>query len=397
MSASGSNNLQRSIIHVDADAFFASVEQRDDPSLRGKPVIVGSDPKTRGVVSTCSYEARSFGVHSAMPSYQAYKLCPQGIFIKPRMKRYQEVSNAMFEIFSRYSPIVEKVSIDEGFIDVSGADGQNIAICIRNDVKNEIGITVTAGVSYCKYLAKIASDLAKPDGLMVITPDRAYSFLSNLPVSRLPGIGPKTQAKLVSMGISTVGVMRQMSEDWFEDVFGKRGRRVRELCFGIDDEPVTTGQDVKSVSEEMTFAEDIIGIGGLKPHLADLCQNVCFRLRRSRLKCKTVGVKIRFSDFSTITREQTLHIPVSSDAELFSLAVDLLGSVSLDKPVRLLGVVAKGLVPENNVQPMLFSAHMASWDAVAKSSDALRVKYGKPVLFLGASLKSQERKKREQQ
>ncbi|MGB4432949.1 MAG: DNA polymerase IV, partial [Bacillota bacterium] len=352
MSASGYNNLQRSIIHVDADAFFASVEQRDDPSLRGKPVIVGSDPKTRGVVSTCSYEARSFGVHSAMPSYQAYKLCPQGIFIKPRMKRYQEVSNAMFEIFSRYSPIVEKVSIDEGFIDVSGADGQNIAICIRNDVKNEIGITVTAGVSYCKYLAKIASDLAKPDGLMVITPDRAYSFLSNLPVSRLPGIGPKTQAKLVSMGISTVGVMRQMSEDWFEDVFGKRGRRVRELCFGIDDEPVTTGQDVKSVSEEMTFAEDIIGIGGLKPHLADLCQNVCFRLRRSRLKCKTVGVKVRFSDFSTITREQTLHIPVSSDAELFSLAVDLLGSVSLDKPVRLLGVVAKGLVPENNVQPM---------------------------------------------
>lgn len=387
---------ERIIIHVDADAFFASVEQRDNPELRGKPVIVGSDPRSRGVVATCSYEARAFGVHSAMPSFQAYRLCPQAVFVRPRMNKYQEVSSAMFEIFNRYSPIVEKLSIDEAFADVTGSEGSKVANCIREDVRKEIGITVTVGVSYCKYLAKIASDLAKPDGLTITGCEDVHSFLSDLPVSRLPGIGPKTQSRLASMGISRVGTMREMPEDWFVRVFGKRGTRVLELCNGIDNDPVIPHQDAKSISEEITFPQDISGTKDLKPYLADLCQNVSFRLRKSGLKCKTVGIKVRFSDFTTITRDQSLHVPVSSDADLFRQAMALLNTVSTAKAVRLLGVCVKGLVPETEVNPTLFRTQTSAWDDVSKSQDELRAKYGKPVLFLGASMRTKERKAQEE-
>lgn len=387
----GSSSLvERTIIHVDADAFFASVEQRDHPELRGKPVIVGSDPRSRGVVATCSYEARAFGVRSAMPSFQAYRLCPQAVFVKPRMKKYQEASAAMFEIFDRHSPIVEKLSIDEAFLDVTGSDGRKVASDIRDEVRSDIGITVTVGISYCKYLAKIASDLAKPDGLMTINSENAYDFLSDLPVSRLPGIGPKTQSRLSSMGISRVGVMRDMPEDWFAQVFGKRGTRVFELCNGIDNDPVVPHEDAKSISEETTFPQDIADKGDLKPYLADLCQNVSFRLRKSGLKCKTIGIKVRFSEFSTITREKSVQVPVSSDADLFNLAMTLLDSVSMSKAVRLLGVCAKGLIREEELNPTLFPTQTSAWDDVSKSQDELRIKYGKPVLFLGASLKTKD-------
>lgn len=385
----GNPNLaERTIIHVDADAFFASVEQRDHPELRGKPVIVGSDPRSRGVVATCSYEARAFGVRSAMPSFQAYRLCPQAVFVKPRMKKYQEASAAMYEIFGKHSPIVEKLSIDEAFLDVTGSDGRKVADDIRDEVRSGIGITVTVGISYCKYLAKIASDLAKPDGLMTISLENAHDFLSDLPVSRLPGIGPKTQSKLSSMGISRVGVMREMPQDWFAQVFGKRGTRIFELCNGIDNDPLVPNEDAKSISEETTFPQDILDKEDLKPYLADLCQNVSFRLRKSGMKCKTVGIKVRFSDFSTITREKSVQVPVSSDADLFNLAMNLLDSVSMSKAVRLLGVCAKGLIREEELNPTLFSRQTSPWDDVSRSQDELRIKYGKPVLFLGASLKT---------
>jgi len=376
----------RLIIHIDADAFFASVEQRDNPELRGKPVIVGHDPRSRGVVSTCSYEARAYGVRSAMPVSQAYRLCPTGIFVKPRMKRYQEVSGAMFAIFDKYSPLIEELSIDEAFIDATGEDGVQMASRIRKEVKQELGITVTAGISYCKYLAKIASDLAKPDGLRVIERDEAFSFLSGLHVSRLPGVGPKTGAKLASMGITSVGTLRQMPEDWFVKVFGKSGARVSELCNGIDNESVTRSREAKSIGEETTFQHDISDWNILRSHLASLSQNVAFRLRKAGLKCKTVGIKIRFADFSTITREHTTPEHISSDPDIFQEASKLLESVKRQRPVRLVGVTAKGLIPEDRIPPSLFESKPSSWDNVSRSMDGLRSKYGKPVLFLGSSM-----------
>jgi len=378
----------RCIIHIDADAFFASVEQRDNPDLRGKPVIIGGHPQSRGVVSTCSYEARVYGVRSAMPVSQAYRLCPNGIFIRPRMERYKQVSDAMFDIFDRYSPVIEKLSIDEAFIDVTGEDGVGIAVSIRRDVRHELGITVSAGVSYCKFLAKLASDSCKPDGLKYIPREEAQVFLDDLPVARLPGIGPKTRSKLETLGISTIGALRQMPEAWFVRVFGKAARRFQDMAKGIDNDPVTPWREPRSISEENTFETDIDSMDTLQGHLAVLAQNVAFRLRKARLKCRTVGIKIRFHNFSTITREHTLSEAVSSDAEIFNQAKTLLEAAAPDRPVRLLGVAAKGLVPETSRQASHFEPPGSPWDDISRSMDELRRKYGKPVVLLGPSLKS---------
>ena len=292
----------------------------------------------------------------------------------------------MFHIFSKYSPIIEQLSVDEAFIDATGEDGVKIASGIRKEVEEHLGITVSAGISYCKYLAKLASDWAKPDGLKLIHEKDAIDFLSKLPVSSLPGIGPKTQSKLASHGITTVGILRQMPANWFTDVFGKSGRRFREMCNGIDNDPVTPNREVKSISEETTFPEDITSLAMLKPYLAALSQNVAFRLRKAQLKCKTVGIKIRFSDFSTITREHTISQPISSDPEIFGQTKMLLENAPLTKPVRLLGVSVKGLASNVPTQVSLFEPPGLPWDSVSQSMDLLRKKYGKPVLFLGASL-----------
>ncbi|MBE3519918.1 MAG: DNA polymerase IV [Firmicutes bacterium] len=378
--------VERSIIHVDADAFFASVEQRDNPEYRGKPVIVGHDPKGRGVVSTCSYEARAFGIRSAMPMAVAYRLCPHGIFVRPRMERYAEVSRAMFSIIERYSPLIEEVSIDEAYLDVSGEDGREIALCIKRDVVKELGITVTAGVSYCKFLAKLASDAAKPDGLLVISRDDAAAFLEGLPVSRIPGIGPKTAAKLDKWGIRTVYDLKKMPPEWFESTFGKSGSRILALCQGQDDEPVAPSREVKSISEETTFAEDVPSKVSLYPHLALLCQDVGFRLRRSGLKARVLGIKVKFSDFSVSTREVTLPEAVSTDHAFYTTLKSLLDRMKLPKPVRLLGVFARGLQTDDPRQPLLLSSGPDQWEVLCRSLDQLRLKYGKPLVRLGASI-----------
>lgn len=380
---------ERSIIHVDADAFFASVEQRDNPEYRGKPVIVGHDPKGRSVVSTCSYEARAFGIRSAMPMSVAYRLCPHGIFIRPRMERYAEVSRAMFSIMERYSPIIEEVSIDEAYLDVSGEDGREIAICIKRDVVKELGITVTAGVSYCKFLAKLASDAAKPDGLLVIGRNDAAAFLEGLPVSRIPGIGPKTAAKLDKWGIRSVCDLKKMPPEWFEAAFGEFGRRVRALCEGHDDEPVAPSREAKSVSEETTFAEDVSSKAALYPHLASLSQDVAFRLRRSRLRAKVLGMKVKFADFSVTTREVTLPEAVSTDQAFYTTLKLLLERTRLPKPVRLLGVFARGLESDSPRQPLLLPPAPDQWEVVCRSLDQLRMKYGKPLVRLGASISTE--------
>jgi len=233
----------------------------------------------------------------------------------------------------KYTPLIEQVSIDEAYLDVTGENGVRIASSIRRQVRDTLGITVTAGVSYCKYLAKIASDSAKPDGLLVITPTDADSFLLNLEVSRLPGIGPKTTAKLEGMGIRLVSQLRQMPEEWFLATFGKMGPRIKDLCFGKDLNEVQPTREVKSISEETTFQRDVSDKETLRACLAKLCENVAFRLRKGGFKSKVLGIKVRFSDFHTITREHALPEGVSSDAEVYGNTKPLLQRLSLPKPV----------------------------------------------------------------
>jgi DNA polymerase-4 len=374
------------IILIDADAFFAAVEVRDHREYRGKPVIVGAKPGTRGVVSTCSYEARKFGVRSAMPISQAFSLCPQGIYLSPDPHKYQETSDRMFAICERYTPLVERVSIDEGYLDVTPLPGVGIAQKIRDEVRSTLGITVTAGVSYCKYLAKVVAEQHKPDGLGVVAPDEAMAFLHDLPVGKIPGVGPKTLRVLESHGVGTVGDLQSMPDAWFESTLGKYGRRLKDLSEGRDPTPVETSRAAKSVSEETTFEVDQDNPQILYAVLASLSQDVGFRLRQHGLSARTIGIKVRFSDFSTFSREETLQSHVNSDPDIFAAAKDLLERLERPRPVRLLGVSAGGLSDKTTSQPSLFGREDKSWEEVAKAVDALRKKYGKKLVNLGATL-----------
>lgn len=379
----------RVIVLVDADAFFAAVEVRDHPEYRGKPLIIGARPWTRGVVSTCSYEARRYGVRSAMPISQAYRLCPQGIYLSPDMKKYQEASNAMFEICEKYTPLVERVSIDEGYLDVTPESGAQIAESIRKEVRDKVGITVTAGVSYCKFLAKIAAEESKPDGLGVVSPEEALSFLENLPVRKIPGVGPKTAKVLEDHGVRTAGELRTVPSSWLESAFGKQGPRLLELAYGQDSTPVVCSCEPKSVSEETTFETDEADRQALHTVLASLAQDVGFRLRAYGLKAKTVGIKVRYSDFSTLSRAKTLPYQVNADAEIYACAKDLFDKLTLPRPVRLLGVSASNLTQEGTEQLRLLGEETKAWDSVSKAADSLRRKYGKRIVRLGATLKKE--------
>lgn len=376
----------RVIILIDADAFFAAVEMRDNPEYRGKPLIIGALPGTRGVVSTCSYEARKYGVRSAMPISQAYRLCPHGIYIRPNMRKYVEASNAMFAICEKYTPLVERVSVDEGYLDVTPGDGAQTAQRIKEEIREEVGIPVTAGVSYCKFLAKIAAEEAKPDGLGVIGPDEALKFLKDLPVVKIPGVGPKTARLLESQGIRTAGDLRSVPPGYLEASFGKYGTRLVELANGIDDSPVVPVHETKSISEETTLEEDESDREILYAILAELSQDVGYRLRNHGFRAKTIGIKVRYSDFSTVTRAKTLPYPVNSDAEIYTCAKGLFDGLSPSRPVRLLGVAASNLSTGDTRQPRLFSEEAKPWENVSKAVDNLRKKYGKNVVNLGAAL-----------
>lgn len=377
------------IILIDADAFFAAVEARDNPEYRGKPLIIGARPGTRGVVSTCSYEARKYGVRSAMPISQAYRLCPQGIYITPNGPKYQEASNAVFEVCDRYTPLVERVSIDEAYLDVTPDSGAEIAGRIREEVREKVGITVTAGVSYCKYLAKIAAEESKPDGLGVISPEEALPFLSSLPVGRIPGVGPKTVKVLESHGVRTAGDLRTVPSSWLENAFGKYGSRLAELAAGHDPSPVVCSHEAKSISEETTLETDEGDKQILYAILAGLAQDVGFRLRNHGLRARTVGIKVRYSDFTTLSRERTLPSQVNADAEIYACAKSLFDKVVLHRPIRLLGVGASSLTKEDAVQPSLFNEDARAWDNVSKAADSLRKRYGKRIVKLGATLKKE--------
>ncbi len=337
----------KTIIHLDMDAFYPSVEMLDNPALRGRPVIVGGNSK-RGVVSSASYEARRFGVHSAQPIAQAMRLCPQGVFLPVRMARYKELSDRIFAIFHRFTPLVEPLSIDEAFLDITGTErllGEPLAVAklIKKTVLDETGLTVSAGVAPSKFVAKIASDINKPDGLTVVTSDGLTAFLDPLPVSRMWGAGKVTQDKLERYNIKTFRDLRLFPVKTLERIFGKNGARMHALASGIDEREVVTGHEAKSVGHEETFLNDINDIETAERHLLELSMKTAERMRHMALRARVLHLKVKYNDFTTATRSFTLDGFIDDGMAIYTTVRGLLKKTEAGKrPVRLLGVSVSG-------------------------------------------------------
>jgi DNA polymerase-4 len=338
------------ILHVDMDAFFATIEQLDNPALRGKPILVGSDD-LRGVVTTASYEARPFGCHSAQPMAVAKRLCPHAIVVPTRFERYREVSEQMFAILESFTPIVQPLSIDEAFLDVSGSErlhgnGVDIARKLKQRVREQLCLTASVGVAPNKFLAKLASDLEKPDGLTVIDESNVDAILPPLPVTKIWGIGPKTAKQLESMCIRTIGDLRRASDATLNRLLGDDAARIRNLAFGRDERAVVTDSDAKQISQERTFRINIAEPEIVRGEIHEQAQQVARRLRRHGLRAGGVTIKIRFGEFQTITRSRTLAEPTDRTDMLWHTSRQLFDewASSAFKPVRLIGTAAKSLV-----------------------------------------------------
>jgi DNA polymerase-4 len=341
----------RKIIHIDMDAFFASVEQRDNPELRGKPVAVGGN-KIRGVVAAASYEARKFGVRSAMPSKLAYKMCPNIVFVRPRFEAYKEASDQIMEIFKTYTDLVEPVSIDEAYLDVTINNfnipsAKWIAIEIRKKILNKTRLTASAGVSFNKFLAKVASDYKKPNGLFVITPEDADKFIDELPIGKIPGIGKVTEEKMNNLGITKGADLRNRTKYYLTEHFGKMGAYFYDLIRNEVDNPVTTERTRKSIGSERTFDKDVYDEPQMLISLYEIATRIAERMSRHDLMGKTVTLKIKYHDFEMNTRSRTLNNFVDTSTELFDIASELLFvPVKPIKPVRLLGIQVSNLNSE---------------------------------------------------
>ncbi len=371
------------IIHCDLDAFFASVEQLDNPSLRGKPVVVGGSMHSRGVVSTCSYEARKFGVRSAMPTAQAYRLCPQAVFLPVNMPRYLEISKQVFSVLSRCSPIMEVISIDEAFLDISGCSRlygspEKIGCLIKEQVYSELGLTISVGISYNKFLAKLASDMDKPDGLRIITKSQALELLRPLPVSRLRGVGQKTGQSLNKLGIKTIGDIQDLPLGWLENKIGSAGRLFWELAHGIDGRVLEPKRERKSLGREETFPEDITDIAYLEKLIAQFAAELCRKLRKEKLQAASITIKLRYSNFKTITRSKTIN-PCNSDIIVAQVASELLHHFYKNKqPLRLFGLSLGNLSPATSlVQGSLFESKLnADYKSIDRLMDEIRERFG---------------------
>ena len=353
----------RSIIHLDMDAFYPAVEVLDKPELKGKPVIVGGTKK-RGVVSSASYEARRFGVHSAQPIATAIRLCPDGIFMPVRMSRYKEISEQVFAIFHSFTPLVEPLSIDEAFLDLTGAErlmGQTevIARKIKETILKKTGLTVSAGVASSKFVAKIASDIDKPDGLTVVPPDRVREFLDPLPVKKMWGVGKVTQQALARLSVKTFKDLRQIPVEILEKKFGERGTVMHLFSMGIDERDVEPGREPKSIGHEQTFMKDILNPDQARKEILSLANRIALRMRRDEVRGSTVSLKVKYSDFTQIIRAATLPEPTDDSMEIYSTACRLLKKTAVGKrPVRLLGISLSRLSsPEGEKQLMLFDQH----------------------------------------
>ncbi len=348
----------RVILHVDMDAFYASVEQRDDPALAGKPVIVGG-PSRRGVVLAASYEVRPFGVGSAMPMAQALRLAPRAVVVPPHFDRYAEASAAAFAILRRFSPLVEPLSLDEAFVDVTASqalfgDGEAMARAIKHAVRGELRLTASAGVAPCKFAAKVASDLGKPDGLVVVPPGGVAEFLRPLPIERMWGVGPKTAPRMRALGYETIGDLARAGEAQLERVMGSWGAHVARLARGEDERDVDPAGVAKSIGAEVTHETDLVEPAVIRARLLEHCERGARRLVRAGLFARAVTVKIKYADFTLRTRRATLPDPAQDTATLHRAAAECLARVPLEgRRVRLTGVSVAGLVEEGPV-PTLF-------------------------------------------
>jgi DNA polymerase IV len=387
----GKGEAPRTIIHVDMDAFYASVEQRDRPETRGRPVIVGADPRGRGVVSASSYEARRFGVHSAMPIGRAFRLCPEGVFLPVDMDKYAGVSREIMAVLAGFTPLVEPLSIDEAFLDVTASralhgDGAAIARAIKVQIRASVSLPASVGVASNKFVAKVASDLRKPDGLVIVEPGGEAAFLAPLPVSRLWGVGRVTGAELEAMGIRTIGQLALMPAGNLTARFGKHGPDLLALARGFDDRPVEPDAAPKSMGAEETFERDTRDVELLRATLRGQSERVARELRAEGYAGRTVTLKLRFADFSTITRAHT-DDPTQDGLAIFRRADDLFGHVKLTQAVRLIGISMSGLGLAGEGQLSLFGPDAARRERLARAVDRLAARFGdttvRPASLLG--------------
>jgi len=395
--------MSRTILHVDMDAFFAAVEQRDHPEFRGKPVIVGSDPKGgkgRGIVATCSYEARKFGVHSAQPISQAWRCCPHGIYVQPGMGKYVRVSERIMSILMEFSDQVEQVSIDEAFLDVTGCrrllgTGVEIARRIKERIHQDQHLTASVGVAANKFVAKVASDLDKPDGLVVVAPGRESEFLAPLPIRRLWGVGAKTEAMLAGMGVKLIGEIAALDRAVLARRLGNAGEHLWQLAHGTDDRSVLPEEGYKSIGHETTFERDTPDHRILHDTLLELTEKMTRRLRANGSRGRTITVKLRDADFSTVTRRETLQKASDTTERIFPVAWNLLQSLLRPgKLARLVGVYASNLVSgEEEGQLELFARAHGKERSLAKALDSITLRYGDEAITRAALVSSRNKRK----
>lgn len=387
----------RSILHVDMDAFFAAVEEREDPSLVGKAVVIGSDPRHgegRGVVSTANYEARKFGVHSAMPISLAWRRCPHAVYLRPRIRLYAEVSRDVFEVFARFTDAIEPLGIDEAFLDVTASRrlfgaGPEVARRLKEAVRDSTGLTASVGCASSKFVAKVASDIDKPDGLVIVPAGSEADFLAPLPVRRLWGAGPKTLVRFRELGCLTMGDVAALDPEVLNRRFGEAfGDRFHRLSRGVDGRPVDTGRVRKSLGKETTFDQDVSDRAVIDRTLLRLCEEVAAGCRRRGIAGSTVAIKVRFRDFETVTRQRAVDSPACTVEGIWPVARDLYRNVDrAGVPIRLIGVTLSGFDGAAELQLGMFDAPGAPLDQrVAAAVDRLRERFGEDSVQRAALL-----------
>ncbi len=381
--------MARCIFHIDLDAFFVSAEEVLNPELKGKPVIVGGDPKCRGVVASASYEARTYGIRAGMPLAKARCLCPQAIFIRSHFPLYKDNSDKFMKILGAFSPHIEPLGLDEAYLDVTGHEEpygspEKLALAIKERIIKELNITASVGIATCKVIAKIASDLSKPDGLLEIVPGEEQSFLNPLPIAILPGVGKKTEQALNDIGITTIRELARLPLDTIKGQFGATGAVLHSYARGIDNRKVEMPGESKSISQELTFVRDTLDRKFIEANLHSLCQEVCQDLRRQNKRAKCIAIKLRYADFKTITRQVTLKEASDVTRVVFTTTQQLLikALTQQKKPVRLIGIRISSLVCKGKQLPM-FDSGTKKPEHLDKAIDKIRSKYGSSAIQTG--------------
>jgi len=381
--------MARCIFHIDLDAFFVSVEQVLNPKLKGKPVIVGGDPESRGVVASASYEARPFGIHAGMPLSRARRLCPQAILIRANFSRYKDASSKFMKILGHFSPYIEPLGLDEAYLDVTGCEEpygspRQLGLAMKERICKELELTASVGIATCKVVAKIASDLCKPDGLLQIAPGGEQAFLNPLPVARLPGVGDKTEQSLKEMRITTIGDLASLPLDMVKRRFGTLGVAIHSYARGMDNREVEAPGEAKSISQQLTFARDTLDRNFLEATLHNLCQEVCQELRSQDKRAKCVAIRLRYADFKTITRQVVLIEASDVTQVVFTTAQQLLSKAlaKQEKPIRLIGIRISSLVGEEK-QLSMFDPGTEKPEHLDKAIDRIRKKYGSKAIKTG--------------